>query len=62
MARKRERISDGATFEELQDLILKIARQMRDMPPPPHVVSTLDRIESQVAKMKQRGKAIPALV
>ena len=57
---KRESTSVDATFEELQDLLLILARQMREMSPP-HAVKELGQIESQVAEMKVRGNAKVAL-
>jgi hypothetical protein len=60
MAENRGRISDGAAFEEILTLLLKVARQMREMTPPPHVTEQLDRIEAQMAEMKKRGRAAHA--
>jgi hypothetical protein len=44
------------TFEGLQALLLKLTGQLRTVGPPPHIVSTLDRIEANVAQMVARGK------
>jgi hypothetical protein len=48
MAKKPRRISDGATFEDVQALLLKITWQLRTMAPPPNVVKSLDQTEAQV--------------
>jgi hypothetical protein len=45
---KRRRISYGATFEELQALLLKTARQLRAMTPPGADLSDLDRAEAEL--------------
>jgi hypothetical protein len=47
----------GAAFEEILTLLLKVARQMRDMTPPPRVREQLDQIEARIAKMKERSKS-----
>jgi hypothetical protein len=52
MSKKRARISDGATFEEVQALLLKLTRQLRTLMPPGADVSRLDRIESEMTYTK----------
>jgi hypothetical protein len=56
MAKKRARIAEGATFEEVEALLLKVTRQLRTMAPPPHVAKNLDQIEAQVELMMARGE------
>jgi hypothetical protein len=51
-----QRISDSATFEKLQDLLLKLSRRMRTMAPSSHVSKDLDLIEARVELMMARGK------
>ena len=48
MDKKRMRIAEGATFEEIQALLLKVTRQLRTMAPLPDVADTLDQIEARV--------------
>jgi hypothetical protein len=49
MAKKRRRISDGATLEEVQALLLKCTRQLRALTPAGADLSGLDRIEAEQA-------------
>jgi hypothetical protein len=49
MGKKRRRISDGATFEEVQSLLLKCTRQLRTLMPPGADLRPLDRIETRMA-------------
>jgi hypothetical protein len=46
---KRRRISDGATLEELQSLLLKTARQLRTLMPHGPDIRDLDRAEAELA-------------
>jgi hypothetical protein len=48
MAEKRG-ISEGASFEEVQALLLKCTRRLRTLMPAGADVSELDRIEAEVA-------------
>jgi hypothetical protein len=41
------KISDGATFEEVQALLLKCTRQLRNLMPPGADLSHLDRTEAE---------------
>jgi hypothetical protein len=45
MAKKRARISDGATFEELQAFLFKLARQLRSLEPPSQDLGMLEWIK-----------------
>jgi hypothetical protein len=62
MPKKRAHFAEGDKFEGLQDLVLKLTRQMRDMVPPPHVLKGLNDIEAKVAQMRKRGMPGPALI
>src|SRR5215469_17936070 len=57
MSSKRARISDGATLEELQALLMKAAKQLRSIAPPGDDVSILDQLEAEMEQMKARRKA-----
>jgi len=46
MNRKRKLISEGATIEEVQALLLKVTRQLRTMAPPPDAEKNLDQTEA----------------
>jgi hypothetical protein len=56
MSSKRARISDGAKFEDLQALLLKLTRQLRTMGPSGQVVCNLDQIEAEVEQLRARRK------
>jgi hypothetical protein len=62
MARKHARISEGATFEEVEEFLLKLTRQLRTVPSAPHTVKDLDEIEARVAEIRKGGKAKLTLV
>jgi hypothetical protein len=49
MAKKRARISDGATFEELQAFLFKLAWQLRAMEPPGQDLDMLEWIKTEMA-------------
>jgi hypothetical protein len=49
MAKKRRRIADGATFEEVQALLLRCTRQLRALMPPGEDLSRLDLTEAELA-------------
>jgi hypothetical protein len=49
MTEKRGRISDGATLEDIQALLLKCSRQLRSLMPAGADLSRLDHIEAEVA-------------
>jgi hypothetical protein len=55
MCEKRGRISEGATIEEVQALLLRVTRQLRTMAPLPHVADNLDQIEARVELLLARG-------
>jgi hypothetical protein len=59
MAKKR-RISDGATFGEVQALLLKCTRQLRALMPPGADLSHLDDIEARMAYLTLLRQAQPA--
>jgi hypothetical protein len=46
---KKRRISDGATYEDVQALLLKCTRHLRTLMPAGSDLSQLDRIEAEVA-------------
>jgi hypothetical protein len=48
MAKDRARISDGATFEEVQALLLKCTRQLRALMPDGADVSPLAQVEAEM--------------
>jgi hypothetical protein len=52
MAKKRARISDGATFEELQAFLSKLARQLRAMEPASQDLGMLEWIKTDIAQIK----------
>jgi hypothetical protein len=52
MAKKR-RISDGASYEEMQALVLKCTRQLRELMPAGADLSELNRIEAEVAWLQR---------
>jgi len=59
MAKKRTRISDGATFEEVQALLLKTTRQLRALMPPGADLSRLNETEARTAYMRLLWQAQP---
>jgi hypothetical protein len=59
MAKKRK-ISDGATFEDVQALLLKCTRQMRSLMPSGADLSSLDRIEAEQVWQARFGAWIAA--
>jgi hypothetical protein len=52
MAKKRARISDDATFEELQAFLSKLARQLRAMEPASQDLGMLEWIKTDIAQIK----------
>ena len=59
MAKKRK-ISDGATFEDVQALLLKCTRRLRALTPPGADLRDLDRMEAEIAWLDLFGGWIAA--
>jgi len=48
MAKNRTRISDGASVEEVQALLLNCVRRLRALTPPGADLSELDRMKAEI--------------